>query len=321
MSDSCLQTPVAFLVFNRPALTARVLERIREAKPRTLLVVADGPRTTHPDDPEKCRLSREIIEGGVDWPCQVLRNYSDTNLGCKRRVSSGITWVFEQVEEAIILEDDCLPHPSFFRYCEELLGRYRSDGRILAISADWFGGPVPPGGASYTFSRYPFCWAWASWRRAWACYDVEMKSWPAFRDSGKLGAVFESPDLQKFWQRAFEGVYRGEIDTWDYQWAFTLMSQGALGIIPRVNLAENIGFGPDATHTTGKRFTPGHTPGGMIFPMRHPEAPVRDVEADHAAEVLMMYPPSLLARILRKVRNLIRRVTSRGTSPTRQRAK
>ena len=127
-----MKTPVAFLIFNRPDTTAKVFEAIRQAKPPKLLVVADGPRSDNPSEAEKCQAAREIIEQ-VDWECEVLTNYSDVNLGCKTRVSSGLDWVFDNVEEAIILEDDCLPHPSFFPFCEKLLDNYRDDKRIMDI--------------------------------------------------------------------------------------------------------------------------------------------------------------------------------------------
>lgn len=161
MYDFQLKTPVAFLIFNRPDTTRRVFAEIAKARPPKLLVVADGPRADHPDDVEKCAAVRAIIDG-IDWDCKVLTNYSDINLGCKRRVSSGLDWVFDTVEEAIILEDDCLPHPAFFRFCEEMLNKYRDDKRIAMISGDNFQFGRKRTEYSYYFSRYPHIWGWAS---------------------------------------------------------------------------------------------------------------------------------------------------------------
>src|SRR5665648_587346 len=169
MSNFQLKTPVAFIIFNRPETTRRVFAEIAKARPTKLLVIADGPRATHPDDAEKCAVVRAIIDG-VDWDCEVLKNYSDVNLGCKRRVSSGLDWVFDTVEEAIILEDDCLPHPTFFRFCEEMLAKYRDDKRIAMISGDNFQFGKKRTEYSYYFSRYTHIWGWASWRRAWDNY-------------------------------------------------------------------------------------------------------------------------------------------------------
>jgi hypothetical protein len=165
MADFQLTTPVAFLIFNRPDTTAKVFEAIRQAKPPKLLVVADGPRPDRPDDIEKCKAARGVVEQ-VDWDCEVLRNYSDVNLGCKKRVSSGLDWVFNTVEEEIILEDDCLPHPTFFRFCEELLDYYRHDERIMVISGDNFQFGRNCTEYSYYFSRYNHCWGWSTWRRS-----------------------------------------------------------------------------------------------------------------------------------------------------------
>ena len=150
-------TPVAFIIFNRPDTTKRVFAEIAKARPPKLLVIADGPRADHPADVEKCAAVRAIIDG-VDWDCEVLKNYSDVNLGCKRRVSSGLDWVFDTVEEAIILEDDCLPHPTFFRFCEEMLEKYRDDKRIAMISGDNLQFGRKRTGYSYYFSRYPHIW-------------------------------------------------------------------------------------------------------------------------------------------------------------------
>jgi hypothetical protein len=143
-------------------------------------VIADGYSGDDKHEMQKCIETRKIIDG-VDWECDVRKNYSETNLGCARRVSSGLDWVFNQVEEAIILEDDCLPDPSFFRFCTDLLERYRSDNRIFSISAQNFYGQAVPE-ASYYFSRYHHCWGWATWKRAWQHFDFEMKLWPEVRE-------------------------------------------------------------------------------------------------------------------------------------------
>ena len=126
-------TPVAFVVFNRPACTARTLAAIRQAQPPRLLVIADGPRPAHPDDVKLCADVRNIVDEGVDWPCEVERNYAVGNLGCALRVSSGLTWAFSRAERLVVIEDDCLPDPSFFWFCDELLGRYADDTRIGQI--------------------------------------------------------------------------------------------------------------------------------------------------------------------------------------------
>jgi hypothetical protein len=239
-------TPVVFLVFNRPDLTERVFRRIAEAKPQTLLLVADGPRSEK--EVKICTQVREIIDR-VDWDCRVLKNFSDTNLGCKRRVASGLDWAFDQVSEAIILEDDCLPSPSFFYFCQTLLERYRDDERIFMIGGNNFQFGINRTEDSYYFSRYAEIWGWATWRRAWQCYDVTMMSWPAFKAAGGMRWAFEHPAEQQYWERYFQETYEGKIDTWDYIWFYTCLSQSGLSILPNINLVSNLGFGPNATHT------------------------------------------------------------------------
>ena len=248
MTQQSLAVPVAFLIFNRPEHTARVLERIRLAKPDVLLVVADGPRGNVPDDTERCRLTREVIEG-VDWPCTVLKNYADENIGCRMRVATGIDWVFSQVEEAIILEDDCLPHQTFFAYCEELLARYRHDPRIAIIRGDDWPGLGRDGASSYCFSMYPSTWGWATWRRVWNNYDVHMADFSAERDLDWIAAHVGTQTMARYWLRAFEAVKSCCVDTWDLQLVYTCWRQGQLSIVPRVNLVTNIGGTMDATHT------------------------------------------------------------------------
>ena len=171
-----LSIPVAFIIFNRPDTTARVFEEIRRAQPPQLLVIADGPRLNHPEDVEKCAAARAIIEQ-VDWDCKVLRDFAESNMGCKQRVSSGLDWVFGTVQEAIILEDDCLPHPTFFQFCQELLKHYRDDTRIMAINGTNVLGKWKADIQDYHFSYHGGVWGWASWRRAWEYYDASMSMW------------------------------------------------------------------------------------------------------------------------------------------------
>lgn len=247
MSDFKLRTPVAFIIFNRPDTTERVFAEIAKARPPKLLVVGDGPRASRQGEAERVAATRAIIEK-VDWPCEVLTNFSDANLGCKKRVSSGIDWVFEQVEEAIILEDDCLPDPSFFRFCQEMLERYRGDERIMMISGTnlaWESSVKE----RYYFSRYPHIWGWASWRRTWQAYDVNMKSLPALVENEDFGRSFQSRAEYLHWINALTAVWRGEVDTWDAQVVFLAFTTARMTVYPTSNLISNIGFGVDATHT------------------------------------------------------------------------
>lgn len=271
-----LSTPVAFLIFNRPELTKTVFEAIRQAQPQKLLVIADGPR--FPEEAEKCQKTREIINQ-VDWQCEVLTNFSENNLGCKQRISSGLNWVFSEVEEAIILEDDCLPAPSFFEFCQNLLERYRDDERIMHISGNNFQDSQSRNTFSYYLSKYTHVWGWASWRRAWKHYDVTLKTWPEYKKSSIIASICESVYEQKYWTDIFENVFNNAIDTWDYQWLYTCWFQSGLSVLPNSNLVSNIGFGSDATHTKSKTFL-SQLPTTDIWEVNHPPFILRDKIAD-----------------------------------------
>jgi hypothetical protein len=291
-----VKTPVAFLIFNRPDVTVQVFAAIARAKPPVLLVVADGPRAGRAGEAEKCAQARAVVDR-VDWDCRVLKNYADSNLGCRRRVSSGLDWVFETVEEAIILEDDCLPAASFFPYCDALLERYRHDTRVMAVSGDNFQRGVRHSPYSYYFSKYNHIWGWASWRRAWRHYDVEMRTWPQVRDAGLLPAVCPNREEERQWTARFDAAHQGAIDTWDYAWTYACWSQSGLTALPEVNLVTNLGFGPAATHTTASSWLAGLATGEMdLGELRHPPFVVRNEPAD-AATFQSVFATTWLGRL------------------------
>jgi hypothetical protein len=284
-----LKSPVLFLVFNRPDTTKRVFEAIRQAQPSQLFVAADGPRENNPGEVERCKEARGIVQDGIDWDCEVKTLLRDKNMGCKVAVSSAIDWFFGQVKEGIILEDDCLPHPTFFGFCEELLDKYRDDERIGQISGDNFQFGRNRRKYSYYFSRYAHVWGWATWRRVWKNYDVDMKLWPEIRDDGWLQGWLGNKNLAEYWTRIFEDVYQGKIDTWDYQWGFTCWSQNCLTVLPSVNLISNIGFSKDATHTTYENDKSAGIPAeAMKFPLVHMPFVIRDGCSDENEERYLM---------------------------------
>ena len=305
MSDFKLMLPVAFIIFNRPDTTERVFAEIANAKPPKLLVIGDGPRTGRPGEAEKVTATRAIIQR-VDWDCKVLTNFSEVNLGCKKRVSSGIDWVFEQVEEAIILEDDCLPDITFFRFCQEMLERYRGDQRIGMISGDNFQFGRRYGDDSYYFSKYVHIWGWATWRDRWVgSYDASMAKWTRIRDEGTIADIVGDMHEAVYWGTIFERVHRGGIDTWDYQWVFANWVNGRLSVVPAVNLISNIGFGVNATHTTGVSELENLPITPIKFPLSHPIGVFKSLRADRFSEK-KCFKASLWRRICNKVAGWIR---------------
>lgn len=282
------------LVFNRPDTTARVLQAIRAARPARLLVVADGPRPSRPEDARRCAEVRALFDA-IDWPCEVEREFAAENLGCRRRVASGLDWVFARVPEAIVLEDDCLPDPSFFPFCEELLARYRDEPRVAAVTGNNFQGGRVRGDASYYFSRWPHIWGWASWRRAWRHYDVAVGDWPARARTRWLAEQLGDPRAARHWARVFDAAHAGAVDTWDYQWTYAVWAQRGLVATPNVNLVTNIGFGAGATHTTGPA-TLAIPSRPIPFPLVHPASVAADDAADRHVQ-RELFTPTLRARV------------------------
>jgi hypothetical protein len=268
-----VKAPVALIAFNRPVTTARVFARIREARPSRLFIALDGPRPDRPGEAELCAEVQRIVNL-VDWPCEVERSYSDANLGCCHRPASAIDWVFSRVEEAIFLEDDILPDPTFFQYCDELLDHYRDDTRVMSISGYNAFGESLDTTESYWFSSYPRSWGWASWRRAWSGFDVQMRGWPAFRASAAWRALpAEAREVYGHWM---DHVHAGSPHTWDAQWLLLAWQTGGLTVIPRRNLTEHLGFGAGSTHTPNVPPLYPSRAWPMEFPLRHPRAVQRD---------------------------------------------
>jgi hypothetical protein len=296
------------LVFNRPEHTARVFAAVRRARPETLYVVADGPRPDRPGEAEACARTRAVFDG-VDWPCDVVRIFSDGNMGCRDRVVSGITEVFGQVDRCIFLEDDCVPDPTFVPYCEDLLERYATDERVMAISGDGFTSAVgnmrfPH---SYYFTRFVHVWGWATWRRAWKHNGAAAARWPEVRNSGFLRKVLGSWEAALYWKLWLEQCFDRRINTWDIPWVFACWLADGLSICPDRNLVSNIGFDGTGTHTTGRSPLAGLATTPMDFPLRHPGAVVRHRAADEWTQ-RYCYTGSLRQRWKRVVRYVKRGV-------------
>ncbi|HEX2860736.1 MAG TPA: hypothetical protein VHN79_03810 [Lacunisphaera sp.] len=301
-----LETPLVFIVFNRPETTRRVWERIRAVRPKRLFVIADGPRANRPADAGLCAAVRRIV-AEPDWPCEVTRDYSSPNLGAAARVSSGLDRVFAQVEEAIILEDDCLPDATFFPFCTELLARYRNEPRVAQIAGCSFQGPDAGGRTSYYFSRYPHGWGWATWRRAWRHYDHTMRAWREERGGTWLDRTIRDPAERRIWAGSFDATLAGEVDAWDYRWVLAVWRAEGISITPYRNLISNIGFAADATHTRGSSPWDSLPLSPMPFPLVHPADFTPDETADERTGRQVFRPPSWPARAVRRARRLFSR--------------
>ena len=242
MLESHYDVPVAFIIFNRPDVTKRVFSEIAKQRPKRLFIIADGARAHREGEADRVAVTRAITEN-VDWPCEVLRNYAEDNMGCKRRVASGITWVFEHVDRAVILEDDCLPAAAFFSFCRDMLTKYESNGLVFSISGSNFGSGDAERG--HYFSRYALMWGWATWRDRWQKYEIE----PADYKRVLARTWWRRPIVFAYWLMVSRSVMSGALDTWDIQWILTVWRNRGLACRPSQNLVENLGFGAEATHT------------------------------------------------------------------------
>ena len=274
-----MKTPILFLIFNRPDTTREVFRAISNIKPERLYIAADGCRKNKAGEYEKCEQARLIVKD-INWECSVNTLFSDENKGCGKAVSEAISWFFANEEEGIILEDDVVPHPDFFPYCEELLEKYRNVDNVKFISGRNYLFGEKTDEYSYYFSAFNHVWGWAGWRKTWEIYDfsLEQKSEESFEKA--IRYYFDDINAIRFWKIVFKKMKYGMIDTWDYQLTISLWFDRAISIIPNTNLVRNIGFAPDATHTKKANRLLSEYESKPILPLKHPNNIIQNKEAD-----------------------------------------
>ena len=301
--NNSLCPPVMICGFNRPDCLNQVFDRVREAKPSQLFLVLDAPREGRPDDVEKNNACKEIFKN-IDWPCEVVRDYAEKNMGCRKRMASGITNVFKSVDRCIILEDDCVPHLSFFGFCDEMLKRYNGDSRIGSIVGFEEHPYLRKRECSYYFDRFPGCWGWATWRRAWELFDNSQRYWDVISSGEFLETIFRDKKQIKRITRWFDDSCSGKSNSWATQWWLTHIVQNLLAIHPSVNLITNIGY--EGAHNAGKvRGVHDVSSNGISFPLKHPVFVMPDV-VDEAIMRSRYAQSSLLKRIVNKVLRVTR---------------
>ena len=274
-------TPILFLIFNRYDIAQNIFNQIRKIKPKFLFVAADGPRFGNVDDKANCTKTREIINH-IDWPCEVKTLFRDINLGCGTAISSAINWFFDQVQEGIILEDDCLPDLSFFPFCEELLAKYRDDENIHLISGSNLQNGIKRGNASYYFSYYPMIWGWATWKRSWLNYKFDLPEFEETFKSGQLNHIFQSNNEKLYWRNKIHQLESQKVKhTWDYQLLYAIWKNKGICISPNENLVVNLGFRNASTHLFLRdSIREPSVKYSIQFPLIHPQKVV-ERKADH----------------------------------------
>ena len=301
MSVLPLTTPVVLIIFNRPALATRVFAAIAKARPQQLFVIADGPRS--PDERATCQAARSVIEL-IDWDCQLEIDFADRNLGCRKRIVSGLNWVFSKVDQAIVLEDDCVPHDSFFSYCESLLDLYKKNEQVMEIGGGNYQFGRRRTEYSYYFSKYSHTCGWATWRRAWQYFDESIIGWPQLKVSRSWGVMCDDPRERQYWESIYDSIFHGRFQTsWDYQWQLSRWRRNGLTAVPNVNLISNIGYGPEATHVRWQRDSLAQMPIHDIGELRHPPSVSRHEGADKYM-FQTVFHRNLFIRMSRRARSL-----------------
>lgn len=313
MTTGMLDTPVVLTIFNRPDLTELVFQAIARARPRRLFVLADGPRS--PEEAELCARTRAVIDK-VDWDCDVKLDVSEVNLGCRRRCASGFDWVFSQVDAAIILEDDCVPDPTFFRFCEEMLQYYRDDTRVMMVTGSNYLTTWKADRQDYHFSNFGSTWGWASWSRAWKYYDGLMKAWGDEEMKARIRDVLADDECYALQARRFDRIYAdpGDRQSWDLPWSFTRLMHSGLTVVPAVNLISNRGFRPDGTSLTWIHPNANLPTAPMSFPIRFHDSVAVDRAYDRRHILRVMGRDQVSGGPPGESRALYRRVAGRLAS-------
>lgn len=297
--------PVLILAFNRLDCLIDVMAQVAKVQPQRIFLAADGPRINRPGEFEQCNKVREYLLSSISWPCEVKSLFRDTNLGCGKAVSSAITWFFSEVEEGIILEDDCVPDISFFSYAEKLLTKFRNNSRIMHISGNNPLGNTQVGYTSYYFSPFQHCWGWASWRRAWALYRFELED-SNFQSQQIINNMFPSRAEQATWFSIFNLVKNHGVDTWDYQWTWAIFKNQGLCCTPCGNLVSNIGFDGTGTHTFDADSSLAAQKVYPLAELRHPNSTKtpRKIVTEINRRVYSVLPPAPL-RAMNKLLRLL----------------
>lgn len=296
--------------FNRPDTTARVFEAIRSARPKKVYVSLDAPRPDVASDRSRCAAVRDVIQ--VDWPCSVQLRVGAEHLGCRDGVCAALDWFFEYEESGIIVEDDCVPNASFWKFCTEMLNKYKDDNRVATISGSNYEFGHSSREASYYFSRQIYVWGWATWRRVWHSVDRSLSHWDQLRDSGWLRDLLSSSASERFWSRNFDAAQRRQIDAWSYYMVYSAWTHGQMSVVPSRNLTSNIGFGPDAVHTRRSTRYDRMPTEELEFPLVHPSLEMVDEAADRyvAAQNYSrhVFPRRVWNRATSDLESVIRRI-------------
>ena len=301
--------PILLITWKRPFHTLQVIESLKLIKPNKVFVASDGPNPNNLEEIKLVKETRNILEDKINWKCEVYKKFNSINQGCRLGVTSAIDWFFENVEEGIILEDDCVPHPDFFIFTELLIERYRNDKRIWTISGNNYQDGKWRGDGSYYFSRFPHCWGWATWKDRWFNYSQEKFIFQKLKTAKMLQNIFPLKRDLSFFSSFYEKLYKyNKPDSWAYRWFLVSQAHGGMSVLPNKNLVKNIGFSSNATHTkrgdspTKLNYTNLECTG--ILPLKEPSFIMRSIDADTYTFNNYFYP-KMHIKIINKFKFLI----------------
>ena len=278
------EVPVLYIIFNRLDTVRKSFESIRKAQPAKLYIAADGPRKGRENEKERCEEVRSWVLSQIDWDCEVHQRFQEKNVGCGHHPADAITWLFENEDQGIIMEDDCVASPSFFPFVAEMLERYKNDKDVSIVCGSNFDRShrFQAKDADYFFSKISYTWGWATWKRNWVDYDYTMQAWNTINKSRLLKWLFDEPEYREYWRYIFDTTVKTQPqDIWDYQFFFSCYKKRQMSIVPNVNLISNIGDGTDATHIMKSDGRLGIEFGELGFPLRHPEKKYRNEPYDN----------------------------------------
>lgn len=302
-------TPILLVIFNRPEKVQRLIEVLKKIRPSRLFISADGPRSTHPEDKDLCESAKKISTS-VDWDCEIKTNFHKENMGCAPHVSSAITWFFDNVNEGIIVEDDCIPHPDFFQFTKMLLEKYSNDEDIMMISGNNFQRGNIFGDGDYYFSHYASAWGWATWKRAWQHYKDNLTSISQSEMAEKMQRMNFSPAEKKYWLKYFDNIQKGKYPCWDVCWLFSIWNNEGICITPNTNLVQNIGFGSDSTHTIDSegRYS---IPASPLSSIKHPSDAGSVIKVSREADYALFinsYYQTFIQKSVQKIKMVLRKI-------------
>ena len=307
-----MELPLLILAWKRPFFTSKLVNAIRDVKPKNIFLACDGADLNNYKEIELVQQTRDILDQEIDWPCEKHKFYGTHNQGCRLGVSRAINWFFENVSEGVILEDDCIPHPDFFKFSELLIDRFRDDKRIWSISGNNYQNGNWRGDGSYYFSKFPHCWGWATWKDRWEFYSQEKFIWAKLNKAKMLNNIFPTKKELKYWSLIFNKLYKeNKPDSWAYRWFLVCQAKGGLNVLPNQNLVQNIGFNSNATHT--KR---GESPiklefknneSSVIFPLVEPSFIIRSIDADNFT-FRTHFAPRIHIKIINKLKYFFKRI-------------